>query len=91
MEGYLADLEKIKNRNVRLEIDLRNLQIELDTTLPKELKSNMTKIEFEKIINQVEKTLPFPIHKETTTVASFALKIADMIFQNEEIQRQHKS
>jgi hypothetical protein len=87
-ESYAKDLENIRNRNTRIDIDIRNLQNELDNHLPDGIENQSDKYVFERTLIQLQKHMGHSINKFEISVASYALMLVDLIMKAEENDRQ---
>lgn len=87
-EQYAKDIESIRNRNARIDVDIRHLEMELSKRLPEVVTDKIDKWHFEKVIVQLEKHIGKSIVKETTTTANYAFMLVDLIMKSEELNRQ---
>jgi hypothetical protein len=90
-DQYYKDIESVKARNARIDIDIRHLKEELNKSLPEGIENKTDKYFFEKQIIHLEKHMHKPIIKSQTTVANFVFMIVDMIMRAEELERQNNS
>jgi hypothetical protein len=88
---YQKDIDSIRARNTRINIDIRHLKEELKRNLPEGIENKTDKYFFEKQIIHLEKHMHKPIIKSQTTVANFVFMIVDMIMRAEELERENQS
>lgn len=88
LESYTKDLETIKNRNARIDIDIRHLQEELKKQLPEGIERQNTRSDYIKNVIALEKHKGHAIDESKTSVHKYDLMLADLMMRSEEMDRQ---